>query len=121
MTESLAFYVELSRMATNPVVSSPILQPINTLPTNTNPYPHNPTPTPHPISAGAVDWLGLVQLIGSTYPYVPICTPLIQESWKIPYDRYRGVYKLVSHGVTDTLAIQRKKDCVTSDTRHFRL
>ena len=81
MTESLAFYVELSRMATNPVVSSPILQPINTLPTNTNPYPHNPTPTPHPISAGAVDWLGLVQFIGSTYPYVPICTPLIQESW----------------------------------------
>ena len=81
MTESLAFYVEMSRAATNPVVSSPILQPINTLPTNTNPYPHTPTPTPHPISAGAVDWLGLVQLIGSTYPYVPICTPLIQESW----------------------------------------
>ena len=42
-------------------------------------------------------------------------------TWKIPYDRYRSVYKLVSHGVTDTLAIQRKKDCVTSDTRHFRL
>jgi hypothetical protein len=40
---------------------------------------------------------------------------------KIPYDRWCSVYKLVTCVSQKLLAIQRKKECVTSDTRHFRL
>ena len=80
MTETLALHVELSHSANNSVASRHDCQTIQPLPTNTNPYPQLPTPTPHPTLACPVDSVGSVQLIGSIYPYVPLCTPLILES-----------------------------------------